>query len=411
MFTNDLFFEDNHDIQAFNWEMDQNSIFSSTKEDMPFNMFDSSSDKHYLVPHSFSDNGTADTYGKYPKEECRQPTTEVEENIRPRKKLFKVKKYVEYDEILKEIYSDNEENTEEISKTKNKLLNRKRFTLKKKDENFGKLTQKEKVEKLSKLSKLVKRYRRKYTCLQGKIKNNITKIFQKYLYEKLKINYKNKYLNHNLNLDLFQVTKTLRRLHNGNNFEYSDQRNVLENMVNMIADNKLPFDSVNFKKICTQVRMYLPKEKIKYINKKGSQITIQFPEREVKITKKEYDTYQNYINNNDVLRRIFGMEKEQGTNQQSNSNVNNLQLIPVFTLPMMNLTLQELINKGTQGFLLINGAGSVLNGEGKEIVPFNHSGLAALQERMKENSMFQVPLQNDATQSNTLYLISDGRAQ
>jgi len=165
----------------------------------------------------------------------------------------------------------------------------------------------------------------------------------------IKINYKNKYLNHNLNLDLFQLVKSLKKLNSHNRcFEYSDQMRALETLINTIAEGKIPFDSINFKKICTQLRLLLPKEKVKYINKKGSQITIQFPEQEVKITKKEYMVYHDYINNNEVLRRIFGLES-------SNHNAfhNGIQLIPVITVPVMNLpAFQEILSKVPQQKLL-----------------------------------------------------------
>jgi len=351
MFNDFSLDDNNHDNELNYWEMDHNSIFSTSKDDLAMNLFEEPMKKSPILHNNFSfpdRNSSTENNTKIAKDECKQQTTEMDENPKVKKKLFKVKKYVEYDEILKEIYSEGEENNEEISKTKNKLLNRKRLTFKKKEDTFAKLSQKEKVEKLGQLSKLVKRYRRKYTCLQSKIKNNITKIFQKYIYEKLKINYKNKYLNHNLNVDLYQVVKSLRKLHSANNFEYSDQKYVLENMVNLIADNKIPLDSINFKKICTQVRLMLPKEKVKHINKKVSQITVQFADREIKITKKEYDTYFSYINNNDVLKRILGLENESVSSPHYANNVNNysankLQLIPIITLPYMNF--QEMINK------------------------------------------------------------------
>jgi len=362
---------------------------------MPFNLFDETN-IHSLKPtNSFSESGSTELACKGIKEESRQEEiSQYEEtSMKTKRKLFKVKKYVEYDEILKEIYSENEENYEDISKTKNKLLNRKRFTLRKKDENFSKLSQKEKVEKLSQLSKLVKRYRRKYTCLQSKIKNNISKIFQKYLFEKLKINYKNKYLNHNLNLDLFQVVKSFRKLNSAKNLDYSDQKHVLETLVNVIADNKIPFDSINFKKLCTQVRLLLPKEKIKYINKKGSQITIQFPEREVKVTKTEYNAYHDYINNNEILRKIFGIER-QGTFCQSNQvNGNNIQLIPVITVPMFNLpAFQEMLAKGGQQKVFL------LGGNDSMMLPYTNTTQTAT-EKSIDTSFDQ---QQGDTQNNVL---------
>jgi len=191
---------------------------------------------------------------------------------------------------------------------------------------------------------------------------------------------------------LFQLTKTLRRLHSAKKLEYCDQKSSLENLVNLIADNKLPFDSINFKKICTQIRLLLPKDRIKYISKKGSQITIQFPEREVKITKKEYDYYQGYINNNEILRKTFGLsplkQKEPIT-----SSGKNLQYFPVITLPF-NFPLQELINKGAQSFILLNNNNLGSN----ETNPQNAYAGAALTDQRDDhqNGVF-----------NTMFLVND----
>jgi len=279
---------------------------------------------------------------------------------------------------LKEIYSADEESNEDVSKTKNKLLNKKRQCIKLKKEDFSKLNGKEKVDKMTKLSKLVKRYRRKYQCLQTKVKNNIQKIFYKHLCEKLKINYKNKYLNHNLNMDLFNVVKALTKLHSFDGFEYSDQKHAVETLINLLADGKMPLDSIAFKKICTQMRLLLPKEATKYINKKGSQITIQFPEREIKIGKREYEMYQQHINNNEVLRKVFGIERDINVNVNVNNNYNctgvvpqqnmkisiananngnntGLQFLPVFALPVLGLPEMGAMSQQQPFFIAMNG--------------------------------------------------------
>jgi len=214
-------------------------------------------------------------------------------------------------------------------------------------------------------------------------------------------------------LDLFQLVKTLRRLHSSNSFEYTDQAYALETLINLISGNKLPFDSLQFKMICSQIRLFLEKEKVRYVNKKGSQITIQFPEREIKISKKEYDCFQTYINSNDVLRKIFGLEKveQNQTIAQDCSGNGNIQLIPIFMLPMINLS--DYVKKGGQNFFLANNnnsnnGGRFIGGDDEStVVSFNLSNKDKFKEGFSENSQL---IDDQNSLLNTCFIINgDGR--
>jgi len=157
--------------------------------------------------------------------------------------------------------------------------------------------------------------------------------------------------------------------------------------------------------MCTQVRLFLPQDKIKYINKKGCQITVQFPDREVKISKKEYDEAQNYINNNSILRRNFGLADT--VKKEIVNNYSNLQLIPVITMPMMNI--QELIQ--SKGFILINKNINKDNSGGSNenlLVDNENNGLIQAEKNSEnENPVMQIPPQNFKKFLNS-YIVMNG---
>jgi len=221
-------------------------------------------------------------------------------------KLFKVKKFIRYEEILKEICPDEDLQDNEIgNKSLNKQKKRRHIGFSK-NVNFSKLSSKDKNEKLKNLSKLVKLYRRKIQSMENRLKQNIPKIFKKYLYKKLGINIKNKYLNPKLNFDLKNFINAQRQLLS-HEFEYNDQRYTLINLINLIADKTIHFESIQFKKICSQVRLFLPKDKIKYISKTNKQSSLIFKEKEAYISKIEYDFCAKYRNDEKIMRTIFGI--------------------------------------------------------------------------------------------------------
>jgi hypothetical protein len=225
-------------------------------------------------------------------------------SIVKRKKIFKIKKYVKYNKYLTEIFSDEEvsDNDKIILKDpKSKKISP--FS----KVNFSKLKSEEKDERLKNLAKLVKRLRRKVRNLELKVRFNATKLLNKHLWNKLGINSKNKYLLPEFEFDFDKVCKSLKKVRNFNEFEFDDQKHLIENIINFIADDKLKLDSIQYKKICSILRNIIPKEKIKYISKKDSKITISFPETECYITHKEYSKIGKYKDSEDVLRAVLGL--------------------------------------------------------------------------------------------------------
>jgi len=108
-------------------------------------------------------------------------------------------------------------------------------------------------------------------------------------------------------MDVDRLCGALNNLRNYENFEYEDEKHIIENLINLIAEDKLPLDSINFRKICTQVRLFTPPEKVQYIDKTGQKITFSFPEVDLQISPKEYDYYSNYKDKEDVIRMILGI--------------------------------------------------------------------------------------------------------
>jgi len=78
----------------------------------------------------------------------------------------------------------------------------------------------------------------------------------------------------------------------------------------LIAEQKLQFDTINFQKICTQIRLFISNEQSNYISKRGKKITFSFPEKDINITSKEYELYSKYKDKEDIIRTIVGITED-----------------------------------------------------------------------------------------------------
>jgi len=173
--------------------------------------------------------------------------------------------------------------------------------------NNKKLSNLEKVEKLKILSKVVRRYRRKIKNIRKKIKVNSERIWAKYLNKKLIKNKKNKKEKETLSVG--NIILALKKVRNFD-FDYEEDKLVLENMINLLASGKLRPDSVNYHILATQIRTLLGDDKIKHLIK-DPKIYINFPEKEVYITKKELDFYKKAGSDESVFRAILGFKQEE----------------------------------------------------------------------------------------------------
>jgi len=277
------------------------------------------------------ENSFIDSQSQVPQMHYSSQMENITNENKKSKHIFKIKKFHKYDEILDEICSE-----EDHSEDEKKDPVRKRVSAFSKV-NFTKLKNEEKDERLQNLSKLVKRLRRKVKNLENKFKNNTNKLLTKFISHSLGISKKkkfsqeeNNFTNNDLNnstnnisnsnssnncsleIDVDKICKALNNLRNYENFEYEDEKHIIENMINLIAEDKLPLDSINFRKICTQLRLFTSQEKINYISKKGQKITFSFPERDLNITAKEYEYYSNFKDREDVIRMILGISEQGG---------------------------------------------------------------------------------------------------
>jgi hypothetical protein len=223
------------------------------------------------------------------------------------KKIFRIKKYVKYNKFLSEICSDEE--LSENHKTELKEPKAKKISPFSKV-NFSKLKAEEKDERLKNLAKLVKRLRRKVRNLENKVRFNPTKLLNKHIWNKLGINTKNKYLQPEFQFDFDKICKALKKLRNYEEYEFDDQKHLIENIINVVADEKIKIGSLAYKKICSILRPLIPKDKIKYISKKDSKITISFPETEIYISNKEYSKIARFKDNEEILRAVLGTYDE-----------------------------------------------------------------------------------------------------
>lgn len=226
------------------------------------------------------------------------------EHVVLRKKIFRIKKYVKYNKFLNEICSD-----EEVSDSDKKKLGEpgaKKISPFSKV-NFSKLKAEEKDERLKNLAKLVKRLRRKVRNLEHKVRFNATKLLNKHIWNKLGINTKNKYLQPEFNFDFDKIWKALRKVRDYEDFEYDDQKHLIENVINFVAEDKLKLDSLTYRRICSQIRLLMNKERVKYISKKQQKVTVSFPETEVNISNMEYAKIIKFKENEEVLRAVLGV--------------------------------------------------------------------------------------------------------
>jgi len=92
-------------------------------------------------------------------------------------------------------------------------------------------------------------------------------------------------------------------------FEYYDQKLAIFNLIHLIAEKRINVESIQFKKICSQVRLFLPKDKIRYISKTNKQSSLIFKEKEAFISKIEYDFCAKYRNDEKIMRTIFGINE------------------------------------------------------------------------------------------------------
>jgi len=223
----------------------------------------------------------------------------------PKKKTFLIKKYVKYEEIIKEFCGEDDVSDSEKKVKKHKVSPAKRIKLIK--YNNKKLSNLEKVEKLKILSKVVRRYRRKIKNIRKKIKLNSEKIFAKYLNKKLTKDRKNKKeKTQEKPVSLNNLIIALRKIKN-TKFEYSEDRQAIESLISLLASGKLRPDSINYNIIATQIRAFLDEDKIKHLIK-DPKIYINFPEKEVYITKKELDFYKNAGADESIFRTILGFK-------------------------------------------------------------------------------------------------------
>ena len=161
------------------------------------------------------------------------------------------------------------------------------------------------------LAKLISRLRRKIRNMEIRYKNNACSILSSLVDKTVKkIKKSNIDESEKTSFNIDNLVKSIKKLREYPSFEYEDQKFVIENFIDLIAEDKINLDSINFKKLCTQIRMFLDVEKVKYISTKGQKIIFSMNEMDIHITPQEYEFYSKFKNNRDAIRAILGVETE-----------------------------------------------------------------------------------------------------
>ena len=162
--------------------------------------------------------------------------------------------------------------------------------------NFSKLTAEEKERRCHNMSKEVKQLRRKIRNMEERLaRSNIT------------MDYAGSGTPAESTQDTI-VHRAREKLKSYNGYELSDQKDLIDNLSNAISEDRLKLDSFPFYMICTLVRATLSQEEInKYSeenNKKSElnkdtpfenkEILIALPEKEVRISRKEFQYYAHF---------------------------------------------------------------------------------------------------------------------
>jgi hypothetical protein len=176
--------------------------------------------------------------------------------------------------------------------------------------NFNKLGEGEKDDRLKNLSVLITRLRKKIRNLEGKLIKNHSKNTKEYINNQLTANGKGG----DFNID--NLIKALNVVKDFKEHEYDDEKTVLENFIHLLAEGSLTPDSIHFKKICSQIRLFLNKDRINFISKKGQKIIYSFKERDVYITPQEFEMYKEYKNNEKAIRTILGINQVTAENTE-----------------------------------------------------------------------------------------------
>jgi hypothetical protein len=229
-------------------------------------------------------------------------------------------------------FSDNEHSSAENNETPNKIqkIKGKSRVSAYSKVNFSKLRRDEKDERLQNLASLVKKLRKKVNTLEEFSNEASNTAVSKMINKKLQ---SNKLLSKKRDIkekdgkqfDVELLCDAINTLRANEEAEFEDESQVIENLINQIAEGKLTTDSLQFKLISTQLRLLDNSEEPELINPNDKKVTLSFDDRQVVISYDELNHYNEYCNNAGVMRMILGLNelppKEVNVRKESNGEL------------------------------------------------------------------------------------------
>jgi len=174
--------------------------------------------------------------------------------------------------------------------------------------NFSKLTAEEKERRCHNISKEVKQLRRKIRNMEERLvrANNGEVVHSS---------------ERGSGISEVSILNAKDKLETYKGFELSDQKDLIDNLCNVIIKEKLKPDSLAYYMICTLVRGYISDDEWKRRYEsvdmpetdngnndmlKNKEIIVTFPEKDVRISKKEYEVFSQFQENEKVMRLLTG---------------------------------------------------------------------------------------------------------
>jgi hypothetical protein len=178
----------------------------------------------------------------------------------------------------------------------------------------------DKVERLKTLAKSVKIMRRKIKTMEKKLRLNSSKILNQHIWNSLSINPKNIYLKNQYKFDYDNVLSAFKKIKEKKDFEFEDQKHVIENLINLIVEEKLKPGSIIYNQICNILRMYI--SPVKQINEKYEEFSVKVDGKDLPICYKDYKKFSKF--NDEALKACFGVEVQETLKEEINPYAVNL---------------------------------------------------------------------------------------
>lgn len=254
--------------------------------------------------------------------------------------------------------------------------------------NFSKLTAEEKERRCHNMSKEVKQLRRKIRNMEERLARSSGGT-----------DYRQGEDN-NSGLSDTMVQRAKEKIKSYQGYELSDQKDLIENLCAVITQDRLKTDSLAYYMICTLVRSYLTNEEWNKYEQNGDhnddkddnndkEILVSFPEKEVRISKKEFQFFAPYHENEQIMRLLTGQLSDKNLAQVSTASQQPEQIDMLLKAMQSNPNMQNLNQiAGLQNLMNTPSYGSMSPNHGQN--PSSNMMSSMMNSQNPQNPMYSM---------------------